>query len=84
MYGMSHLGAPLLINAMLLYNVLENGFDIMSVYIGCVFFNQIFLAAFFAQILSQHVRSEDIEVPSDGFILNMVSDFGLFRPSVSY
>lgn len=54
-YGLFNLAFPMLINTMLIYNLLETGFDAMSVCVSITFFSQIFLAAFFAQILTGQV-----------------------------
>lgn len=61
LYGLFHLALPLFINSMLLYNLMEHGFEMMSVGVCFAFFTQIVMVCFFAELLSGHVRSSEKE-----------------------
>lgn len=60
-YGLFQLASPMMINTMLLYNLRENGFDLMSACGSVTFLGQIFLSSFFLQTLQEKVTTyEDL------------------------
>lgn len=59
MYGLLHVASPLFINSVLLYNLLERGFDLMSAAVAFAMFMQIVIVCVFAEMLQSHVSIRD-------------------------
>lgn len=54
-YGLFHISLPVLVCSILLYNMFEDGFDLLFAGVWFAFIMQIFISAYFAQFLSRYV-----------------------------
>lgn len=78
-YGLFQLASPMMINTMLLYNLRENGFDLMSACGSVTFLGQIFLSSFFLQTLQEKVTTyEDLFFLFWIYFINL----GVFRVKI--